>query len=75
MLRPIVLEMFLRIFIISYLIGRIGFEATAFAEIGAWVGALAVNIYAFYTAMAPLIKKPGSHQPNHINVTKIPGLG
>jgi putative MATE family efflux protein len=55
-----VLEMFLRTFVISFFIGRIGFEATAYAEISAWIGALMVNAYAFYIAFMPLIRKNGN---------------
>ncbi len=50
-----VFEMILRIVVISFLIGKIGFTATAYAEIAAWTGALIVNVYAFCTAMAPLV--------------------
>ncbi len=50
-----ILEMFIRIFIISYFIGKIGFAATAYAEIGAWIGAFLVNIFAFYLALAPVL--------------------
>lgn len=46
-----ILEMILRIAAISLLIGRIGFPATAYAEISAWVGALSVNVYAYHIAM------------------------
>ncbi|MCR5800719.1 MAG: MATE family efflux transporter [Lachnospiraceae bacterium] len=46
-----ILEMFLRIIVISSLMGRIGFTATAYAEIAAWIGALSVNAYAFHRAM------------------------
>ena len=52
-----ILEMILRIFVISFFIGRIGFRATAYAEISAWVGALMLNAYALYTALAPLVRK------------------
>lgn len=45
-----ILEMIIRTFIISFFIGRIGFRATAYTEIGAWIGALIVNAYAFYLA-------------------------
>lgn len=48
-----ILEMILRIAVISYFIGRIGFRATAYAEISAWIGALLVNAYAFYAAIVP----------------------
>ncbi len=50
-------EMILRIAVISYFIGRIGFTATAYAEISAWVGALVINVYAFYMTLVPLLKK------------------
>ena len=46
-----ILEMILRIAVISYFIGRIGFRATAYAEISAWIGALLVNAYAFYAVI------------------------
>lgn len=50
-----ILEMFLRTFTISFLIGVMGFKATAYAEISAWVGALLVNAYALYIELAPLL--------------------
>lgn len=40
-------EMFLRTGTIMMLINSLGFKATAFAEIAAWVGALAINTAAF----------------------------
>ncbi|MCR4806908.1 MAG: MATE family efflux transporter [Lachnospiraceae bacterium] len=52
-----VLEMILRIVVISFLIGRIGFRATAYAEISAWIGALSVNAYAFWVSL-PRVKAP-----------------
>ncbi len=55
-----ILEMVIRIVVISTLIGRIGFRAAAYAEICAWVGALLVNAYAFYSALDPLLY-PSSH--------------
>ena len=48
-----ILEMILRIAVISFFIGRIGFRAAAYAEISAWVGALIINVYAFYVSLAP----------------------
>ena len=48
-----ILEMILRITVISYFIGRIGFRATAYAEISAWIGALLINAFAFYAAIVP----------------------
>ncbi len=50
-----ILEMVLRIAVISFLMGRLGFKATAYAEISAWVGALVVNVYALYKYLAPLL--------------------
>ena len=52
-----ILEMFIRTFIISFFIGRIGFRATAYTEIGAWLGALLINAYALYVALYPLLSK------------------
>ena len=40
-------EMVLRIFAIIFLLPHIGFRATAYAEIIAWIGALALNIGAY----------------------------
>lgn len=42
-----ILEMALRIFVIAAFTGLIGFPATAYAEIAAWIGALTVNAIAF----------------------------
>ena len=50
-----ILEMFLRIFVISFLMNRLGFKATAYAEISAWVGALMVNAFALRKYLTPLI--------------------
>ena len=52
-----ILEMVLRIFVISFFMGRLGFKATAYAEISAWVGALAVNAYALHKYLAPLLEQ------------------
>ncbi|MCR4588612.1 MAG: MATE family efflux transporter [Lachnospiraceae bacterium] len=55
-----IVEMVLRIFVISFFMTRIGFPATAYAEIAAWVGALIINAYAFYKELAPLLQgEPG----------------
>jgi putative MATE family efflux protein len=50
-----ILEMVLRILVISLFIGRVGFRATAYAEMSAWTGALIVNACALYAALAPLL--------------------
>ncbi|MCR4792924.1 MAG: MATE family efflux transporter [Lachnospiraceae bacterium] len=52
-----ILEMVLRIVVISLLMSRIGFRATAYAEISAWVGAFLVNAYAFRKELAPLLSE------------------
>ena len=54
-----ILEMFLRVFVISHFMGRLGFRATSYAEISAWVGAFIVNAYAFHRALSPLLGKTG----------------
>ena len=59
-----ILEMFLRIFTISIFIGRIGFTATAYAEVSAWVGALLVNIVALFIALNPLLNKNSNRRIN-----------
>ncbi len=62
-----VLEMVLRIITISFLIGNVGFSATAYAEISAWAGALLINIYAFYTTLSPKLAEGGTqHESGHI---------
>ena len=45
-------EMILRIGAISLLIGRIGFRATALAEVCAWTGALLLNFIAYKVTFA-----------------------
>lgn len=55
-----ILEMFLRIFVISFLMSRLGFKATAYAEISAWIGALSVNGYALYKYLTPLVRSEKS---------------
>lgn len=52
-----ILEMVLRILVISIFIGGLGFKAAAYAEIFAWGGALAVNVYAFFITLIPLLRK------------------
>ncbi len=46
-----ILEMILRTLAVTLLIDRIGFRATAFAEVSAWTGAFILNALAFYLAM------------------------
>lgn len=42
-----IIEMVMRIGVIILFIGKSGFAATAFAEIAAWTGALAINVSAY----------------------------
>ena len=42
-----IVEMVLRIGVISLFIGQIGFRATAYAKVCAWVGALILNAAAY----------------------------
>lgn len=42
-----ILEMILRILVIAFFTGLIGFPATAYAEIAAWIGAFIINAMAF----------------------------
>lgn len=51
-----IMEMVLRTAVISLLMSRIGFRATAFAEISAWIGALVINAYAMFKYLLPSIK-------------------
>ena len=51
-----VIEMVLRIGAISLLIGTIGFKAAAIAEVCAWTGALAVNVFGFCRILLPNLK-------------------
>jgi putative MATE family efflux protein len=51
-----VLEMILRIMIISLLMGRFGIKAAATAEVSAWTGALLLNAYAFCKELLPKLK-------------------
>ncbi|MCR5417160.1 MAG: MATE family efflux transporter [Pseudobutyrivibrio sp.] len=50
-----ILEMFLRTFTVSFFIGIVGFPATAYAEVSAWIGALLVNLIALYINLFPLL--------------------
>jgi len=59
-------EMVIRIFIIWRFSDIMGFKATAYAEIGAWVGAFLINAFAFYVALAPYLKGLKSENVNKI---------
>ncbi len=59
-----IMEMILRIAVISLFIGSVGFKATAYAEISAWIGALAINTYALYYTLGPLLSKDKKEKPD-----------
>ncbi len=63
-----ILEMVLRVFVISFFMGRIGFGATAYAEISAWVGALVVNAYALAKYLIPLLESEGADDANKFSL-------
>ena len=42
---------------VDTLIGQMGFVATAVAEASAWIGALLINVFAYYRIFAVLRKK------------------
>ena len=46
-----IVEMTLRVFIIVAFSGSIGFMATAYAEIGAWLGAMLLNMIALFVEL------------------------
>jgi Na+-driven multidrug efflux pump len=52
-----VLEMVLRIAVISFFIDKVGFKAAAFAEISAWSGALIMNLIAFCKILMPKLEE------------------
>ena len=51
-----IIEMLMRIFVIVFFLDIFGFMSTAYADIAAWIGALLMNMIAFYIFMAN--KKP-----------------
>ena len=63
-----ILEMVLRVFVISFFMGKVGFKATAYAEISAWVGALVVNAYALVKYLIPLLEKEGAEGTKKISL-------
>ena len=52
-----ILEMVLRILTIAFFMGTIGFQATAWAEVAAWSGAMIMNLVAYYRIMAVRLPK------------------
>lgn len=63
-------EMVLRIFIIVVFSGTIGFTATAYAEVGAWFGAMLLNMIALHVHLRK--KCPGrSGQRNFLHFHKM----
>ncbi len=61
-----IVEMVLRIGTISLFIGRLGFRATAYAEVFAWSGALLLNTAAFLLIFARESRRAGAEFPEHI---------
>ncbi len=64
-----ILEMILRIFVISFFMGRLGFAATAYAEISAWVGAFIVNAYALVKYLMPLLEQEGTERSKKFSLS------
>lgn len=58
-------EMVLRIGVISMFIGRIGFRATAYAEVCAWIGALILNAAAYIVIYSRESRKTLYHRKKH----------
>ncbi len=52
-----IVEMVIRVAVIVLLVGRIGFVATAIAEVGAWTGALVLNSVAFVRILSSKLKE------------------
>lgn len=55
-----VLEMILRVFVIAVFTKTVGFSATAYAEIAAWIGALFINLIAFFYYIKQKTNTPGN---------------
>ncbi len=51
-----ILEMIMRVLVIALFMNRMGFRAAAYAEAGAWIGALLINMIAFYKILLPELK-------------------
>ena len=58
-----ILEMVMRISVIALFIDSIGFKATAFAEVTAWIAALLLNAIAFTALLSKKINKVNCIQP------------
>lgn len=52
-----IMEMVMRISVIILFLDRFGFVTTAYADIAAWIGALAMNMTAYYVLVSRLQKK------------------
>ena len=65
-----ILEMVIRVAVIAFFIGGLGFRATAFAEILAWTGALLMNASAFiYMLSHKLTEQKVCNVPQRAQVT------
>lgn len=72
-----VLEMVLRVVIIAFFTGKIGFAATAYAEISAWVGAFVLNAaaFAYYIRKKNNTKNSNTtHTHTHTKRTSLMGM-
>ncbi len=72
-----VLEMVMRVGIICAFSGTIGFRATAFAETGAWIAALMMNLIAFVRIYSVMAEKNAGEIRGHFSAKKryvAPGL-
>ena len=63
-----VLEMVLRISTIAYFMSRVGFRATAYAEVAAWTGALLINMVAFAVILSKNLSKSKAYDLDNISV-------
>ena len=59
-----ILEMVLRVSVIAAFTSSLGFTATAYAEIAAWIGALTINMLAFAYHLKKKLSAEKSEQPH-----------
>ena len=65
-----ILEMVLRITVITLFTGTIGFKAAAYAEVSAWVGALIINVIAFCKILLPKLNYESLSIPQMMQLAK-----
>ncbi len=56
-----IVEMALRVLVIVLFTEKLGFTATSYAEIAAWIGALAINATAFVTFLSGKLREENPH--------------